>query len=297
MELKQPLTINQQLDRLKAHNIIVDNDVYAMDVLSRINYYRLSGYALQFRTNKNSSHCNSGTTFQSICDIYLFDEELRNCLRLYIEKAEVRCRTVISYIFSCHNCNVYPYDQHYDPALFTNQKGYKEVMDSIKTAKKYYQDSPVVRHHKQKYSGKMPLWVIVELLSFSNLSKLYNSMHQNDKNLISSAMNTGPKALENHLHCLSVLRNKCAHAARLYYSEFNPPARFNTSFLRKHPDIKKASLFAYILILLKLLPKSEDRVNLTSELIAILNKHSNYVNLDLIGFPHNYEDILNNYCK
>ena len=44
--------------------------------------------------------------------------------------------------------------------------------------------------------------------------------------------------LENHLHCLAVLRNKCAHAARMYNTDFNPPAKFTTSFLRKHPEIK-----------------------------------------------------------
>ena len=46
----------------------------------------------------------------------------------------------------------------------------------------------------------------------------------------------GKDTLENHLHCLSVLRNKCAHAARMYNTDFNPPAKFTSSFLRKHPE-------------------------------------------------------------
>ena len=35
----------------------------------------------------------------------------------------------------------------------------------------------------------------------------------------------GKDTLENHLHCLSVLRNKCAHTARMYNTDFNPPAK------------------------------------------------------------------------
>ena len=70
----------------------------------------------------------------------------------------------------------------------------------------------------------MPLWVMVELMSFSNISKLYSSMYISEKETIAQAVGIKYKTLENHLHCLSVLRNKCAHAARLYNTEFNPPA-------------------------------------------------------------------------
>lgn len=43
----------------------------------------------------------------------------------------------------------------------------------------------------------------------------------------------GKDTLENHLHCLSVLRNKCAHAARMYNMNFNPPAKFTTFFFEE----------------------------------------------------------------
>ena len=46
-------------------------------------------------------------------------------------------------------------------------------METFSREKNYYKDSLIVKHHKIKYSSKMPLWVIVELMSFSNMSKLY----------------------------------------------------------------------------------------------------------------------------
>ena len=79
-------------------------------------------------------------------------------------------------------------------------------------------------------------------MSFSNLSKLFSSMYYSEKDAIAQAVGISKTTLENHLHCLSVLRNKCAHAARLYNTEFNPPAKFASTFLEKHPDLKNGDL-------------------------------------------------------
>ena len=89
--------------------------------------------------------------------------------------------------------------------------------------------------------------------------KLYSSMYYSEKDAIAHMVGIGRDTLENHLHCLSVLRNKCAHAARMYNTDFNPPAKFTTSFLRKHPEIKNNSLFAYTLVLLKRLPDESSK--------------------------------------
>ena len=103
-----------------------------------------------------------------------------------------------------------PYDQHYDENNFYNKTGYKEVMESFKKEKNYYKDSLIVKHHKAKYESKMPLWVIVELMSFSNTSKLYSSMYISEKEKIADAVGVSYATLENHLHCLAVLRNRFA---------------------------------------------------------------------------------------
>ena len=70
-------------------------------------------------------------------------------------------------------------------------------------------------------------------MSFSNISKLYNSMYYSEKDKIAPAVGTGRTVLENNLHRLSVLRNKCAHEARLYNIDFNPPANLSVNLLRR----------------------------------------------------------------
>jgi abortive infection bacteriophage resistance protein len=294
MDLKKPLTFDEQLERLEAHGIVVTNREKAIEILKRVNYYRFTGYALQFRKNPSNSDYIEGTKFETVYHLYKVDEILRDTFRRYIEKAEVYYRTQIAYGFSITKCTKAPYDQHYDENNFYNKRGYKEVMDSFSREKNYYKDSLIVKHHKVKYSSKMPLWVIVELMSFSNISKLYSSMYYSEKEVIAKMVGIGRDTLENHLHCLSVLRNKCAHAARMYNTDFNPPARFTTSFLKKHPEIKNNSLFAYTLVLLKRLPDEESKRSLVETVKAVIDEYRNDIDLGLIGFPENYMEIMEN---
>ena len=294
MDLKKPLTFDEQLDKLAAHGMIITDREKAKDILKSVNYYRFTGYALQFRQAPSGSDYILGTTFETVYHLYKVDEILCDTFRRYIEKAEVYYRTQIAYGFSIAKCTETPYDQHYDENNFYNKKGYMEVMENFSREKNYYKDSLIVKHHKMKYSSKMPLWVIVELMSFSNMSKLYSSMYYSEKDAIAHMVGVGRDTLENHLHCLSVLRNKCAHAARMYNTDFNPPAKFTTSFLRKHPEIKNNSLFAYTLVLLKRLPDESSKKSLIQTVENVISEYSDDIDLKLIGFPENYMEIMKN---
>lgn len=292
MNLKPPLTFEQQIERLKKHGMIIDNEKSALEMLSKVNYYRLSGYFIQFRKEPKNSDLIKGTSFSKICEIYNLDEELRSFLRIYLEKVEIYFRTQISYYFSKTKCNETPYDQHYDENNFWNKKGFAEITNSFKTQKNYYRDSLILQHHNKIYGGKMPLWVIVEFLSFSNLSKLYNAMYLSEKDVIAKASGTGSEMLSNNLHCLSVFRNRCAHGTRLYNTIFSPPAKFNSSFLRNNKNIKQNTFFAYFLTLLKRLPDSKSKKECVDSFIHIISKYKADVDLSLLGISGDYESII-----
>lgn len=294
MNLKKPQTFAEQLQKLKDHGIVIANEERALQILKEINYYRLTGYALQFRKNPKYSDYITGITFENLYHIYLVDERLRDLFRMYIEKVEIYYRTQIAYGFAMVKCTEPPYDQHYDTNNFYNKIGYQEVISNFKREENYYKDSLIVKHHKHKYANKMPLWVMVELMSFSNLSKLYSAMYNSEKELIARAVGTGKNTLENHLHCLAVLRNKCAHAARLYNTPFHPPAKFTKTFLRAHPEVRNNSLFAYALVLLKRLPDQKSRRDLVSAIEIVIEEYKNDIDMELIGFPRNYISILKN---
>lgn len=291
-KLKRPLSFEEQVEKLSEHNMVIDDKEFAISILQKENYYRFTGYALQQRRNSHDSDYIDGTTFNNIYRICLFDHKMRGVLREFIEIAEIYYRTQISYGFSIKKCCDCPHDQHYQENNFYNKSGYEEVMRSFEQAKNYYKDSLIMQHHKDSYGGRLPLWAMVEMLSFSNLSKLYSCMYSSEQESIAQNVGTGHRMLKNHLHCLSVLRNKCAHAARLYNRSFNPPAMFNKSFLRNNPDIKTDTLFAYILVLLKRLPDENSKQRFSSAIFSVIEEFESDIDFQHIGFPSNYKDYL-----
>ena len=184
MELKKPLTFEEQLERLITHGVVVEDKDKALRILSEVNYYRLSGYALEYRKSPHDSDFIEDTTFERIYDLYVIDEEIRNVFRRYIEKIEVYCRTQIAYGFSIKRCLNPLHDQHYDSNNFYNKKGYQEVMEHFSKEKNYYNDTMVMKHHKLTYNNKMPLWVMVELMSLADISKLYSCMYTSEQKTI-----------------------------------------------------------------------------------------------------------------
>ncbi len=287
MDLKKPLTFDEQIEKLISHGMVISDKEKAKKILSQINYYRFTGYTLQYRKSPNKSEYIDGLRFETVYRIYQFDESLRDIFRKHIERIEVYYRTQISYGFSIKKCKTSPYDQHYYESNFYNKQGYNKIMSDFNRERDYYKDSLIVKHHRDKYADKMPLWVIVELMSFSNTSKLFSSMYISEKLFISNTIGVSPKTLENHLHCLSVLRNKCAHAARLYNTELNPPVRFTSEFLQKHPEIKNNSLLAYIIVLIKRLPEKSIKKSFYNDLSAVIEEYKDDINLSLIGFTRN----------
>lgn len=292
MHLKKPIKFNEQLNKLIEYGMVVNDKEKSLKILQEINYYRFTGYTIQFRKGLSNNYIE-GTSFETIYSIYKFDEKLRNIFRKNIEKIEIYYKTQIAYHFSISKCITGSHNQHYAENNFYNKKGYKEVMNSLYNEKRYYKDTSVFKHHKQKYSSEMPLWVIVELISFSNMSKLYNAMYYSEKDEIAKAVGTGRKILENHLHCLSVLRNKCSHAARLYNTNFSPPAKLPKKFLQKYCNIKNDSLFAYALILLKRLPNQESKKIFLLDINILIKKYEKYIDIELIGFTEDYLKIMN----
>ena len=133
---------------------------------------------------------------------------------------------------------------------------------------------------------------MLELMTCSSVSMFYHALYLSDKNVIATRVGISSATLENHLHALSVIRNKCSHGVRLYNSTMNPPVKFTKSFLRNNPAIRNDSLFAYILMLIKRLPSDDERKQFRDKLNRIVKKYEKDIDLNLIGFPKNYRELM-----
>lgn len=200
--------------------IIADKEL-AENVLSSTNYYRLSGYWLYYELSRNPHKFKLGTTFEQIIKMYNFDKELRSFLFDGISRFEVSLRTRWAYETGLK----------YGPQAFYYKKyskNQKDLEDNIKVAQREVRRSKelFIRHSLTKYSGKLPAaWVTCEVMSFGNLSCWYSNLKEvisanptspgNAKDAIASFYNVDSKVLESWIHSLAVLRNLCAHQARV----------------------------------------------------------------------------------
>ena len=280
--LKKPTTIEDQLSLLKQRGCIVEDDTFALSVLADINYYRLSAYFLPFR---NGDSYAPGTRFNTIISIYEFDRRLRTLLLALMEGLETKLRTRIAYIHA-HQYGALGYmdDRNFN-SRHKSDKFTKHINDVIIKNRQ----SLIVRHHQEKYGGQFPIWVIIELFTFGMLSTFYSDMIRADQKYISRSLFYRSDAeIRSWLHCLTHLRNACAHHSRLYYTLF--PAR--PASIDGLDRVMDHRLFDYLLIAKALCQgTSHWDAEFIPAFMAIMEKH-NYICLKHIGFPTDWRDYM-----
>lgn len=104
---------------------------------------------------------------------------------------------------------------------FNKRHNHEKMMDKIADNIRQGKSQHFVQHYIEQYDSQFPLWVIVELFSTVEISPFYSDMITADKKeFAKSLFRTTHYNLTSWLHCLTVLRNYCAHYSRLYYTRF-----------------------------------------------------------------------------
>lgn len=83
---------------LKERGLEVDDEAKAAHYFEIISYYRLSFYALQFQSVKDTF--NTGTQFKDVLNLYKFNRELRQIVFVAIEQIEVALRSRMVLFFA-----------------------------------------------------------------------------------------------------------------------------------------------------------------------------------------------------
>jgi len=231
-EYKKPwLCIEDQVRKLEARGLIVPDELAAGRILKYMNYYRFAGYALKFQRWDDERHdrvFKSGTTFEDVKDLCVFDRDLRDCLSEALEMVEISLRTSVAYNFGRKYGPFGHTDSGNFDASFSRKRPARESRSWIVEPFRDWHNSVIaetrrssevfVKHFEQCYSQypDLPIWVVSEICSFGTLSKMYSNMHNADQGAISSEYGLQYLVLKSWLHALTYVRNICAHHARLW---------------------------------------------------------------------------------
>lgn len=213
------LTYTQQINTLIQYkNLIINDQQKASSALENIGYFALiGGYKTPF-INPMTRKYENNATFEDILALYEFDKNLRHLTFKYICTFESHMRQLVSYAF----CQIHGENQaNYLSTSSYNvtNKNQHQVQRLIKTLD--YQanqncDRAYLVHQRKTYKN-VPLWVLMNTLTFGQLSHFYAYLPYNIQTDISKSFPTvNEHELGKYLETLTLFRNVCAHNERLY---------------------------------------------------------------------------------
>lgn len=301
MRKKQFRTYDEQIAFLEEEKgLIISDKEYAKRILLKIGYFPLiNGYKEVFKESINDQF-QKGTTFEDIYELYSFDNDLRNIFLKYILMAERNIKSSLSY----HFCKEYGDMQsdyldvnNYD---YTGKKKnvINKMLKIMSGQLRHDSDYVYIRHYMAKYQY-VPLWVLMNVLTIGQLSKIYAS--QKGRIQIKVCKDFGPLKINEMGKILAVMtkfRNVCAHNDRLFdfrtkdaLLDRNIYDRLGIQKDKDRYKYGKNDLYAQVIIL-KLLLSDEDFRIFFHDLKTCFKKHPIYKEILVkMGFPENWEQI------
>lgn len=291
-DMKEALSLDRQVDRLREHGITVTDDNEAAKCLSETNYYRISGYWL---TLEHDGKIIPGTTLNDIHEIYLLDEEFRLWLWKAIEPVEIKARTAFAYHMSLALGPL----AHEDAGNFVNAKAHKKSMDTYQREReRALRDGiPCVTHNMRKY-GNLPAWAAVEIMSMGTVSRLIGNLtssatypdSRSVRDAIADEFGTTYYLLKSWLRHLTYVRNLCGHHNRIY----NRSMTTKVTMLKKDSRFSSPKAFPSVVTLMRIYENLwPDRwAKLSATLIKLFESHPS-VDLIPLGFPSDWKHVIN----
>ncbi|TPR15776.1 Abi family protein [Apilactobacillus timberlakei] len=255
MDNQKPFkTIEEQIKILNNRGLIIDDETEIS--LRQFGYYSIvNGYKWLF-LSRNSvgkiikpERFIKGSSFFEIRGLYDFDKELRSILYKALLEYESNLKAKVSYIF-CKN--------HPEEKSYLNVKNYRDykhnsvnktINNLDNTIKKYslkdYDNA--IKHYLNNYN-QVPLWVLVNFLTFGDINYLYRNIDEQVRISIAKEFSKKYKdnynedvkiqveSLDSVNHLVNNFRNAVAHGEITYYMHLTKGPSFQN--IKKDLNLK-----------------------------------------------------------
>lgn len=247
---KPHLTFADQVRLLQSRGLLVDDEAEAGRLLSVIGYYRLSGYWYVYRrplgNGVRDDRFVEGTTFGRVVRLYDTDRRLKLLLLDALERIEIALRVMIGFTLGRRGAYAHLDQRNLDGRFVRSIGGrpstYDRWLQKVLGAQTRSSEDFVL-HFQSKYDGRLPVWVVTEILDFGSMSYLFQGLKGSDRNEIAGRLGVldqsgvgNGTALANWLRVLNYVRNVCAHHSRLWNR--NLADQVAPSHLRPIPDLR-----------------------------------------------------------
>lgn len=244
--MKSFSSLDKQLEILRSRGLSIKDSDKAIKYLLTNNYYNvINTYSKYFQSSLDVFI--EGVDFDEITQLKLFDKEIKNIIFKSILEAENHISSIIAYRFSEKYSEPYAYLQtnsYMDDSPFKVARNISILSNVIN--KKRREKNSSIAHYYEKYQN-IPLWVLINELTFGNVYHFYSILDDSLQNkiakdfssfLLDNLNNLAPnnphekvvfdaKAANSFIQNIVEIRNIVAHDNKLL--DYN--CRNNTKYL------------------------------------------------------------------
>lgn len=252
---KKFLSIEEKIRKVQSRGMEIT--IEDKEFIEKYNYYNIFNGYKDLLIEKNDIY-KKGTSFKEIESIYQFDKYISMLFFKEVLKIESIFKTIVAEVFAMK----YGYKKEYfDSKNFFIRKGKKlnkENFEQLQSEiKKIYikKDSKgYIKHYLENYNY-VPIWVLVNALSFGNTLYFYQFLRDEARVEVAKRLSYNYKLYEKDvvklLNIVRQYRNSLAHDERFYKLTFPHSVSFKRlGVLPYDKDCNVASLFYIIKVFL-----------------------------------------------
>lgn len=303
-------TLDQQIEILEARGLIITDYDKTKHYLLQHSYYNVINVYSKFFQEKENNYV-SGSTFDEIRAVHIFDTEIKSVLFRYLLECEKHFKSILAYRFSEYHKDIpYAYlktTSYVDDNLLNLTSTISQMSRIISTNLRDRKPN-LIKHYNNNHRD-VPLWILIKHLTFGQSVHLFLHLDDKLKNIIAIDLaryleeNAGtriviePKEIENMLFNLISVRNCVAHNNKLFSFKCRNHLKYHNAIHNKHNLKKQQSrqdVFNVILSMQCFLEKSQYSLlyNTILKRGRRLNGKLSSVSINTIlgslGFPDNW---------
>ena len=271
----------------------MNHNLEAEAFLNFVSYFHFKAYLVPFEKPGETKHIYQDyIKFEDVQALYVFDRELRLLMLDAIERIENALRTQ----WANSMANTYGSHGYLDMKFYQDSVIHVKNLSNLGSAYTKSKEDFAVHYKKNYYDPNLPpVWLATELMSLGLLSRFIKNQ-KNDcvKSKLARTFTIDRRVLTSFIHHLSIVRNVCAHHARLWNKSFH--VKFA---LPRNPDkltvaissICHGRLYNTIVMIDYLLAIIVPENDWKKEVVDLI-KSNTQVDPGNMGFPDNWQDLM-----
>lgn len=259
LDIKKYLSTEELIDRLIKKKLFIKKTKIqeTIKIIDKLGYtYVIRNYRTVFYDRELKQYYK-GASFNQINAIMDFDISLKSKILEVVLHLECIIKNRFSEVLSKRNCN---YEEYLDYKILDKEKSVvNSTLADIKREKKLNYDRV---HNYEKSGYSIPPWGLMQMLTLNTVTRLYNSLNDNDQLTIAEYFQTDIKSMLSYLKNIKEARNIIVHLDPLYsFTSFNELSKKHYPVTQKYSNSKS---FQTIIITLQKLCIDEESCKFNS---------------------------------